>query len=110
LEQRFETARIEAFGRDAQDVARCPGREKLVVGPVGEQASELRHVAVQDGVHRRRGVVAPELLDEPLARDDLVRVQDKKGEQRALLRAAERQRALRLCGLERPEDLEVETR
>jgi len=46
----------------------------------------------------------PELVDEPVAGDDLVGVQQQGGEQGALLRAAEPQDPAFFPDLERPED------
>ena len=53
---------------------------------------------------------APELLDEPLARDGLVRVYEEEAEERALLRTPERECSLALDDFERPEDAKLEIR
>ena len=55
-----------------------------------------------------RRVVAPQGVDEEVGRDDLIRVQQEDGEQRALLLAAELQRlAVGGSDFERPEDPEL---
>jgi hypothetical protein len=53
-------------------------------------------------------VLAPELVDEALARDGLVRAQEQQCQQRTLVAAAERQRQAVLDYLQRPQDPELE--
>lgn len=57
-----------------------------------------------------RGIVGPELVDQGLARDDLVRVQQEKHEDAALAGAAEVQGPTVKPDLERSEDPEIEPR
>jgi hypothetical protein len=45
---------------------------------------------LEDLGHRRRRPLAPELVDEPVAGDELVRVQKQVGEERLVFAAAER--------------------
>ena len=52
------------------------------------------------------GVVAPELVDQAVGGDDLVRVQQQDRQQRALLDPAERERAIVLGHLERAKEPE----
>jgi hypothetical protein len=52
---------------------------------------------------RPRGLFSPEFVDEPLTREDLVRVQEQGGEQSALLGRPEGDRAIIVFGLDRPE-------
>src|SRR5438067_291476 len=59
---------------------------------------------------RRSGLrrcLAPQIVDQPAARDDLVRVQEEEGEQGALLGPAERERATLIERLQRPQDPEL---
>jgi len=49
-----------------------------------------------------------EFVDRPVTRDDLVGVQEQDGEERTLLRTAERQRAVLADGLERSQESEVQ--
>ena len=58
---------------------------------------------------RRRRLLAPELVDQAIGRDDLIRVEDQDDEQRSALRAAELERPPVGDGLQRPEDAEVQT-
>ena len=50
---------------------------------------------------------APELVDEPVCRDDLVRTREQECEKRPLPRAAERERTALLDDLERSQDAEL---
>ena len=50
---------------------------------------------------------APELVDEPVRRDDLVRTREQEREQGPLPRAAERERTALLDHLERSQDAEL---
>lgn len=101
---------VQPFSWNPKDVARCLGREQLVAVTVREQTPQPRQVDVEDGVDGRGRGLAPKLLDQPIARNELVRVQKEKTKQRALLRAAKRKRSRPPYCLERPEDVEVETR
>jgi hypothetical protein len=70
---------------------------------------------MRDGVlnrarRRARRVLAPERLDHLVARDDLAGVQEQEGEQRAVLRAAQRQRDSRVDDFHRAEDPEFHAR
>ena len=50
---------------------------------------------------------APELVDEPVCRDDFVRTREQECEKRPLPRAAERERTALLDDLERSQDAEL---
>ena len=101
--QRPEPRLVELAGIQPQDVA---GR--LRDHPVvGERLAELRHVDVERLRSARRLPLAPERVEQPLHRDDRVRVEEEHREQAALLRAAERQQSLAVVDLEWPEDPEL---
>src|SRR5262249_1499755 len=73
-----------------------------------ERLAELRDVDL-DGVRGRlRGVVAPEVVDEAVARDDAAEIEREVGEERARLRAAERDRDAARARLDRAEQEELE--
>ena len=64
-----------------------------------------------EGILGPRGrLLAPERVDQALAPDDLVRVQQQQGEQGALARAADGQYRTVALDLERPEQAELEPR
>jgi hypothetical protein len=89
--QRVELARLHAHevaGRAGDDPRRP------------EQLAQRRDVALHQLVRTGRRLVAPELVDETLARDRLVRVQEQHAEQGALLRSAEFDLPLAVVDLE----------
>ena len=98
----LEAVQIDVVVGDAQHVA---GRGRLhALGP--DDLAELRDVPVQ---RRGRGLgrlAAPDELDQPLARHDLVRMHEERREERALPGAAERERLPTGDDLQRPEDAE----
>jgi hypothetical protein len=57
---------------------------------------------------RRRRALAPERVDQPLTRDDLVRVQQQQREHGPLPRTAERERSFFAHDLERSQQPEVQ--
>src|SRR6266536_4789025 len=100
---------VELVGPDLQHVAGRPGDEQLLGGPVSaaEQLAQPRDVAVE---RRRRGLrrlFAPELLDQPVAGDDLVRVQQQEREERASLLSTELQGSTVIPHLEWAEQPEL---
>ena len=84
--QELETVKVDLLGRGLQAVTRPlrhdhPG--------VADRFAELRHVHL-DAVRRRPWrLAAPELVDQAVDRDRLVRVQEEDREQRTLFRAPE---------------------
>jgi hypothetical protein len=95
----FEAVHVDLVWVDAQDVAgRLRGEH-----PVREHLAQPRdvHLHARDGGLGR--ALAPEFIDEAVARNDLVRVQEEHGEECALFRAAERHGAAGLSNFEWPE-------
>jgi hypothetical protein len=98
---------IELAGLDPEDIARRPRDEDVVPS---ERLAKLRDA---DAERRRAGrgrLLAPELVDQPVARDDLVRVEQEHREQRPLPRSRERKRATALEHLERTQDPKLHVR
>ena len=93
-----------------QHVPRRLGEQELFTVPAGKQTPQLGEIDVEDRVDRLRRPVGPELLDQSLARDGLVRVQQQKAEERALARTTDREWPLSPDDLKRPEDAELEIR
>ena len=56
---------------------------------------------------RLRGLLRPQLLDQPARRDDLVRVEQEQREQAALPLPAQIERPISVQHLERPENPEL---
>ena len=74
-----------------------------------ELLAQLGHVHLHGLRRLLRRRLAPELVDEPIGRDRLVRVEQQHGEKRALLPPTEGERPLTGDDLERPEEAEVES-
>jgi hypothetical protein len=72
-----------------------------------EHLPELRHAHLQRRDAGSGRLDAPELIDQPVARDDLVRMQEQESEQRPLARAGERHLLPVAGDLQRPEDSEL---
>src|SRR5437588_9992003 len=85
-----------------EDVARRTRLEP----PVAERLAQLRDRVLQDLGRRGRWVPVPELVDQPLAREELVRMQEHEGEERLLLAPVQRDRPMLADDLERAEDAE----
>jgi hypothetical protein len=103
----LEPHQVESLRRRRQDVAAGPRLQHVVRL---EQLPQPGDVLLERsrGVLRRR--LAPQLLDQPVARDDRARVEQQQREQASLLRAAETYLPLVLPDLERAEETEIEAR
>jgi hypothetical protein len=108
LQQRLEAACIEPFRPYAQHVARGLREQELFAGSLDKESPQPREVDVQDRVDRLWGSIPPELLDESLARDRLIRMDEKEAEERALLRTPEREPLLAPEDFKRPKDAKLE--
>ena len=73
-----------------------------------EHSSQSRDERLNALRRARRRLLVPELVDDPIDRDNLVRVQQEKREQGALLTPPERQLAIAVAHLERTEDPKVQ--
>jgi hypothetical protein len=103
--QETEAFEIDLLGCDIERVA---GGARDEHGVRLEGLPQSRHVLLQCGLRVRRGVVAPELVDEPVARERLATMQDEQRENAALPRSAECENPLAFDHLERTENAEVE--
>ena len=105
VSEALEAQRVDGVGVDAQLVA-APARDDLRVG-----ARELLAQLGDEHLHelRRRGrrPVAPQPLDQPVGRDRGVGVQREDREQRARLRAAQRQGATIVGGLDQTQKTDL---
>ena len=104
----LEARHVELVGRDARDVARPLGDDharRLAIGL--DRLAQLRHVALQRGRGRRGRRLTPDQVDQPLAGDDLVGVQQQDRQHAALARPAERRCHVPGSRLDRAEEPEV---
>jgi hypothetical protein len=107
LPQQFvEAGQVELSRLDAQAVAVTDGLDPLRP----EQSTEAVDSHLERVAHARGRLLAPERVDQALAPDDLVHVQQQEGEQGALARAADGQYRAVALDLERPEQAELEPR
>ena len=88
----LELRRVQIGGIDMDDVARPLAVDRAQAVRLVEESPQAGHVHLERVVDGGRRVIAPDVVDEPVARDDLVRVHQKDREQRSLLRSAERER------------------
>ena len=95
VDQLLEPVHVELAGGDLQDVAAGPGEQHLVA----ERLAQLRDVALQRLGGGLRRLLAPELLDQALAPDELVRPQREDREQLALSAAADDERPIAVSDL-----------
>jgi hypothetical protein len=94
VQQPLEACPVELVGPEPDQVP-APAREDHAVR--ARPTSALERLAQARDVHLEalggagRRVLTPELVDQPVARDDLVRVQQQDRQHRALLAAGERE-------------------
>ncbi len=95
----LEAVDIDRIPRDVEQVARRAGDEQVGA----EHLPELRNEVLERADGGLGRFVAPELVDEPISRDDLSRAQREEREQSALLLPAHVEEATVDYDLERPE-------
>jgi hypothetical protein len=96
VDELLEAVGVERLGRKLQHVA-ARTRDKRVDA---DRLAQLRDVALERLRRRVRALLAPELLDQLLARDELVRVQQQDCEQFALPATADGDRTIAIEHLE----------
>jgi hypothetical protein len=82
----LEAVEVEFTGLDDEPVAVALADEAVLP----DELPQSGYVAVEAVLGRRRRLLAPEAVDESIARHDPIRIQQQEREQRTLLRAAER--------------------
>ena len=85
-EQPLEPQRVDLAGVDFEHVAGWPGRQRGRAPGRGERLPQLRDPHPQRGAAARRRLAAPDLVEQAVLGDDLARVEQQAGEQRALPR------------------------
>lgn len=107
FDELLEPIQIEPARLDAEQVAASVGDEVCVRPAIVEYAAELQDVVLNDLRGRRRRLLAPELVDDPVGRERLVAMEEEQGEQGALLAAPKRDLPFTLANGERAENAEV---
>ena len=100
----LEAVAVQLARLDPQEVARGASHERFLRRP--ESPPQPGDVPLERSPRGRRRLPVPELVHQPVGRDDLVRLQEEEGEDGALPRSAEGDRAALAAGLERPQDSE----
>ena len=100
LDQPLETVEVELIRPETNRVAGRPGDERIR----RQRLAEARHVDAQGSRGVTGRVYSPELVDQALAGNDLVRMEEEGGEEGALLRSADLKLAARIPNLDRSED------
>src|SRR5215211_3121154 len=110
--ERPKPLEVELARPETHHVARVRGNQHARPGARRtarlDGLAQLRDAAVQGRRSRRRRRLAPDEIDQLLARDDLVGVQQQYREHRTLPRTAQRQRLLVRPSLDRAEQSELE--
>ena len=110
IELALEARDVELARLDSGDVSGRTGHDHGLAAGLSQSFAQLGDVDLHDLRGRRRRLVAPELVDQAVSRNDLVRAQQQDGEQRPLLRSSERQDTSTVSDLERAEKPEVQSR
>src|SRR5262249_13880070 len=97
---------VELPRLDVKHVSAGAPRQATAVGT--ERPSKFREVDIERVARPRLGGVGPQLLQELVPLNDLIRLQQEEGEERALLRF-ERDHAVSTPQFHRPEDSELES-
>ncbi len=103
LDESVEPSQVELLRIDAQDVAGGPQPDRLRA----ERLSQARDVVLERGGRRLRRPFTPQHVDQPVAGDRLVRVEEEIREERARQSPLQRDRPAVLDHRERPEDSEL---
>ena len=100
----LEATGVDLLGSGVQPVCRAPRDDAA-----RQQAAQGRDLGLQRVLGRRRRLVAPQLVDEPIPGDEAVGLDEERREEGAGARAAEAQGHSVFDHFERPEYTEVKT-
>ena len=96
-------SRSSSPGSTTSEIARRPGTRT----PSGKSFRKPRDVRLQRRHRRLRRLLAPEIMDQPLTRDDPVRAQQQHGENRPLTLTSQRKRPIARAHLQRAKHSKV---
>ena len=100
IDDPLEPVRVQLAGLDDEEVAGAPRHEHVRL----DQLAQLRDAVLDHLRGRGRGVAFPELVDQAIARDDLVAPEEENRHQLALVDSAHRDESISCADLERAED------
>jgi hypothetical protein len=104
VEEALEAGRVDRLVREHELVGMLARAQRIARG---QRPAQLRDEVVHDLRRGRRCVTGPELLDDPIAGNRVVALQDEQGEQGALAASAEGHRAPIVEHFQRTEDADV---
>jgi hypothetical protein len=100
----FEAVQIELVGLDVKGVSRRSSDEPVR----GKRLPQVRDVGLEHVDDTSGRSFPPELVDQPVSRDDRVRPRQQEGEERPLARPTQSDRRSIAEHLKRPEDLDLD--
>jgi hypothetical protein len=106
VDESLEPAEVERRRIEVEAIAGAVPLDALAP----QRPAEAVHVHLQRGDCRVRRLGSPQRVDEAVPRHDRVRIQQQQGQEGALLRGSERQRAVVPDGLDRAQDTEFHAR
>jgi hypothetical protein len=106
LDESIEPGKVELRRIELEPVARSVPLD--AIGP--EHTPQPVHVDLERRDRGARRICSPEGVNEPVARNDRIRVQQQEGQQRPLLRRPERQGAVVPDRFDRSQDPEFDAR
>jgi hypothetical protein len=98
--ERLEPVDVELAWLDPKHIATPLGEEQ----PIAQRLTQVRYVSLNELVRARGRLLAPELVDQAIRGNHLAPVQEQHRQQRPLLGRAQRQRAVVIDSLKRPEN------
>ena len=102
-DERIEPSRVELERFDDEEVAGRPAFQ----ASVAQRLAEVRHVGLEDVARLLGRLLTPDIVDQDVSGDDLVRADQQVRQDRALLRPSEGDRAVPRVDLERSQDAEL---
>jgi hypothetical protein len=104
-DEALEAVQVEVVTLDEQDVAVRSGREEVVSN--AQRLAQPRHAHAQSRGAGRGQRVAPQVVHQPISRDDLAGAEEQDGQQRPLTVTGQPQRRPFAPHLQRPQDAKV---
>ncbi|MCH8983653.1 MAG: hypothetical protein IH943_06060 [Acidobacteria bacterium] len=89
-----EETSVDRVRRRVENVSGGTGLDQIGRAAAGERLAQIGDVDLNGVLGRTRRIVPPNQVDDPVGRDDLVCVEKKDGEDGALLRRAQVDRAV----------------